>query len=47
MVTRTMTATKLTKTKIDGFVYSGVPLKRGWSADIRWDSVVTGLGVRV
>lgn len=35
-----MSAQKLTKTKIDSFTYAG-----GW--DVRWDNMVTGLGVRV
>ena len=35
-----MTATKLTKSKIDRFQHRG-----GW--DVRWDNVITGLGVRV
>ena len=42
-----MATGKLTKAKIDGFIYSGAPVKNGWSRDIRWDSAIAGLGVRV
>ncbi|MGB7934104.1 MAG: hypothetical protein WCH04_18125, partial [Gammaproteobacteria bacterium] len=42
----------LTKSKIDGFRYAGrkVENQRGetrWTRDVRWDTKVPGLGVRI
>ncbi|MEA3413861.1 MAG: tyrosine-type recombinase/integrase [Pseudomonadota bacterium] len=34
---------KLTKTRIDGFIYQGPPPRR----DVRWDEAVTGFGIRI
>src|SRR5450631_505162 len=39
---------KLTKSMIDGLVYSGKPLaKAGHSRDVRWDQEIPGFGVRI
>ena len=43
----------LTKSKIDAFRYTGRPFaskksgKLCWTRDVRWDSKVPGLGVRI
>ncbi len=38
---------KLTKARIDALKYEGTKLTHGHSRDIRWDDMVSGLGVRI
>lgn len=42
-----MEPAKLTKTAIDKMQYVGKETTTGWAHDIRWDSSLSGFGVRV